>query len=207
MNGFLISFEGIDGSGKSTQAELLYTHLVEHGYTAHLLREPGGTDIGERIRSLLLDASFTEMTPYTELFLYLAARAQICAQVIAPALERGEIVIMDRFIDSSSAYQGYARGLGVETVEELNSLAAGGLVPALTFFVDCDPSTALKRVDSKPDRLESEGLIFMQRVREGFLHLCTVHKDRFVLIDGERPVDTINRHIISEMSKRFQANN
>ena len=207
MKGLLISFEGIDGSGKSTQAELLYTHLIDHGYTAHLLREPGGTDIGERIRSLLLDAAFSEMAPYTELFLYLAARAQICAQVIAPALDRGEVVIMDRFIDSSSAYQGYARGLGVETVEELNSLAAGGVVPDMTFFVDCDPATALNRVDSQPDRLESEGLIFMKRVREGFLQLCSAHKDRFVLIDGEQPVETIHRHIIIEMSKRFQANN
>lgn len=207
MKGFLISFEGIDGSGKSTQAELLYTHLVDHGYTARLLREPGGTDIGERIRSLLLDSAFTEMAPYTELFLYLAARAQICSQVITPALERAEVVIMDRFIDSSSAYQGYARGLGVVTVEELNSIAAGGVVPDMTFFVDCDPATALSRVDSKPDRLESEGLTFMERVREGFLQLCFVHKDRFILIDGEQPVDTINRLIISEMSKLFDASN
>ena len=203
MRGFLITFEGIDGSGKTTQAVLLHDFLQQHGYTAHLLREPGGTRIGERIRSILLDSTLTEMKPYAELFLYLAARVQICSQHIVPALDRGDIVVMDRFFDSSTAYQGYARGLGFETVEHLNSIATGGVVPDITFFIDCDPVIALGRVSSEPDRLEAEGLSFMNNVREGFSNLCSLHNNRFFLVDGELSVSDMHEKIKAELQRRF----
>ena len=143
--GLLITFEGIDGSGKTTQAELVYRWLLSRGRIVHLLREPGGTEIGERIRSILLDSSLPDMTPHTELFLYLAARAQLTATVIAPALARGEDIILDRFIDSTVAYQGHARGLGIDETIALNTSATGGLVPDVTIIVDCDPETAFER--------------------------------------------------------------
>ncbi|MBN1291243.1 MAG: dTMP kinase [Candidatus Latescibacteria bacterium] len=203
MKGFLITFEGIDGSGKTTQAELLYKYLINQGYIVQLLREPGGTLIGERIRSILLDSSLTEMKPYTELFLYLAARVQICFQHISPALDRGEIVVMDRFFDSSTAYQGFARGLGSETVEYLNSIATGGIIPDVTFFIDCDPEIALARISAYPDRLESEGITFMSRVRDGFLKLCALHSTRFIRINGELSIPDMQALIVNEVLERF----
>jgi len=202
MKGYLISFEGIDGSGKTTQAELLYNRICNLGYTVLLFREPGGTPVGESIRSILLDASHSDMIPLAELFLYLAARVQITSQRIAPALDSGAFVIMDRYIDSSAAYQGHARGLGVDLVHHLNSIATGGLVPDITFFIDCDPLTALSRISPKPDRLESEGLVFMERVRDGFRGLCQSFKDRFVLVDGNRAVKEIEETVFFEISKR-----
>ncbi|MCE5252446.1 dTMP kinase [bacterium] len=202
MKGHLISFEGIDGSGKTTQAELLYNRILNLGHTAHLFREPGGTPVGERIRSILLDASHSDMMPLAELFLYLAARVQITSRRIAPALGDGAFVIMDRYIDSSAAYQGYARGLGVDLVHHLNSIATGGLVPDITFFIDCDPLTALSRVSPTPDRLESEGLVFMERVRDGFRCLCQSFEDRFVLVDGNRSVKEIEETVFDEIRRR-----
>lgn len=189
--GFLITFEGIDGSGKSTQARLLEKHLTESGYSVRLLREPGGTSIGERIRSILLDTAHTDMVPRAEVFLYLAARAQITASVIIPALEQGDIVIMDRYLDSTTVYQGYARGLGVDEMKKLNAFATYNVIPDLTFVVDCDPTTAYSRLSGSPDRLESEGLSFMEKVREGFLSLCESEGERMVLIDGGLDVDVI----------------
>ena len=151
-NPYFITFEGIDGCGKSTHAILTYEYLSSFGYKVKLLREPGSTIVAEKIREILLDKK-NSITDTTELFLYEAARAEISGREITPLLKKGYIVLCDRFYDSTTAYQGYARGLGVETVEELNSITSGGVVPALTFFVDCYPATALNRVDSKPDRL------------------------------------------------------
>lgn len=203
MKGYLITFEGIDGSGKSTQAELLYDRLRSSGLTVHLLREPGGTPIGEKIRAVLLDNSFSDMSPYTELFLYLAARAQITKTVIQPALNRGEHVILDRFIDSTVAYQGYARNLGFDEMIRLNLDATGGIVPDITFVIDCDPETALKRIGSKPDRLESEGIEFMRAVREGFIKLSEYDRERIVLCDGSREIDYVENCVVEHTRKKL----
>jgi len=203
MKSLLITFEGIDGSGKSTQAALLYNRLKESGRSAHLLREPGGTNIGEQIRSILLDTAHNDMSPATELFLYLAARSQITSHLIIPFLKRGEDVIMDRYMDSTTAYQGYARGLGIDEMLKFNLFATGGVVPDITFFIDCDPVVALSRVKSTPDRLESQGIEFMRRVREGFLKLCEIESDRIIKIDGNQPVEDINNEVYSRVKILF----
>jgi len=203
MKGYLITFEGIDGSGKTTQAVLLHKRLRSLGRTVHLLREPGGTEIGEKIRSILLDASHTDMSPYTELFLYLAARSQITASFIIPALTRGEDIIMDRYTDSTVAYQGYARGLGIDETVMLNKIATQGLIPDVTFIIDCDPSTAFLRITSKPDRLESEGIDFMRNVREGFFEIYNRDKNRVVLCDGNRGINEIEQDILLHIKKKF----
>jgi dTMP kinase len=195
VTGVLISFEGIDGSGKSTQASLYAEWLREHGREIVFLREPGGTSIGERIRALLLDTANSDMTPRAELFLYLAARAQITDELITPALDRGAVVILDRFIDSTTAYQGHARDLGVETSITLNRIATDGLVPDLTFVIDCEPAAAAARSDDTPDRMEAEGLEFMSRVRQGFLDLCGRFPDRVKCVDGSRDVDAVQADV------------
>ena len=203
MKGIFISFEGIDGSGKTTQAVRLHKHLASHGYNVLLLREPGGTPVGERIRSILLDKNHSDMSSLTELFLYLAARAQITSQVIYPALANGDIVIVDRFIDSTTAYQGYARGLDINEMQRLNLLATSGLVPDITFVIDCDPAVAFSRVTREHDRLESEGLDFMCRVREGFLKLCEFYRKRIVLVDGNRDIKSVENDISRHINRFF----
>ena len=200
MKGFLITFEGIDGSGKTTQANFLYKKLRLLKHPVRYLREPGGTAIGERIRSVLLDTTHSDMLPFTELFLYLAARAQITGSVIVPSLNAGETVIMDRFIDSSVAYQGFARGLGFDLVRDLNLAATGGLIPDLTIVIDCDPEIALARSVSAPDRLESEGIPFMRHVREGFLLIARQDPGRVRVIDGGLSVSEIAELVFSSVS-------
>jgi dTMP kinase len=200
MKGVLITFEGIDGSGKSTQARRLQDRLETLGYPVRLYREPGGTPIGEKIRSLLLDKAHSDMSNLTELFLYLAARAQITSQLIVPSLKDGFIVIMDRYFDSTIAYQGYARGLGIENLRELNLLATGGLLPDITFVIDCDPLVALPRYSSLPDRLEAEGIGFMNLVREGFLLLGRKEPDRVHIIDGARDISIIEDEIFKKVN-------
>jgi dTMP kinase len=200
MKGLLITFEGIDGSGKSTQARRLKERLETMGYPVSLYREPGGTAIGEKIRTILLDNGHSDMFPLTELYLYLAARAQITAQCIVPALNDGSIVLMDRYIDSTIAYQGHARGLGLDRLRELNLLATGGLLPELTFVIDCDPIVALARHAALPDRLEAEGVSFMNRVREGFLLLGRNEPERVLIIDGARDVSEIEGDIFQKVN-------
>lgn len=195
MRGLFITFEGIDGCGKSTQAELLLQKLKSLGHEAILLREPGGTAIGERIRSILLDIGHSEMNAVTELLLYSAARAQITAECIVPALEKGTMVIMDRYYDSTTAYQGYARGIDLNRIDDLNTIASGCLVPDITFLIDCDPSVSSGRISSSPDRLESEGLHFMRKVRDGFLQLSSKYQNRFVVIDGGKEIEKIAKQI------------
>ena len=206
MKGYLITFEGIDGSGKTTQAVLLHKRLLSSGHNAHLLREPGGTVIGEKIRSILLDTSFSDMSPQTELFLYLAARSQITSTAIIPALTRGDHVIMDRYIDSTVAYQGYARGLGIDEMIRLNKIATMGLVPDITFVIDCAPDIAIKRIDSQPDRLESEGINFMRKVREGFIKLHNYDKQRIIICDGNRNISEIETDILYHLENKFTLN-
>jgi dTMP kinase len=195
--GTFISFEGIDGSGKSTQIKRLFDSLVSNNIDAILVREPGGTQIGEKIRSILLEKDYVGMTPVTELLLYEAARAQIVAEVIIPSLSEGKTVICDRFFDSTLAYQGYARGLSLESVDFLNHLSTGGVEPDVTFLLDIEPEKAALRMRNRQagnDRLEDEGLCFMKKVRDGYIDM-TKKYDRIVIIDANASVDRVSVQI------------
>ena len=196
MKGYLITFEGLDGCGKSTQASLLSSHLQEKGIPVLVTREPGGPPISERIREIILDRSHPEMTKPTELFLYLASRSQHVAQVVKPALKKGFLVISERFADSSVAYQGYGRGIGPEVVKNLNRLATQGISPHLTFVLDISPQMVLERVEGcrSPDRLESQDLDFFIKVREGYLSLAR-EENRIRLIDGKRKIEEVEKEI------------
>lgn len=184
-----ITFEGLDGSGKSTQAELLAEHLRETGREVVLTREPGGTDVGERIRELVLLGD--ELSPWAEAALFAAARAELVARVIAPALERGADVVCDRYLDSSLAYQGLARGLGIDRVLELNLPAVGGLLPDRTFLLLVDLDELGRRAPSAPDRIEREGSDFVARVDAAYRELAEVFPRRVIAVDGSRPADEI----------------
>lgn len=193
MKGVFITFEGIDGCGKSTQTSMCRTWLEELGRTVLLVREPGGTKIGERIRELLLDKKNSSMAPMTELFLFEAARAQIVEEVIKPALSEGKFVICDRFFDSSYAYQGCARGLGPEMVSRLNMDATGGLAPDITFFLDISVEGAIKRRNvrgEEKDRIESAGDAFQEKVRQGFIRAAS-EDGRIVTVDASLSPDEI----------------
>lgn len=194
MKGIFITFEGIDGCGKSTQCEMLKDYLTEYGKEFIFVREPGGTEIGERIREILLDKKNTQMTARTELLLFEAARAQITDEVIRPALDDGKIVICDRFFDSSSAYQGKARGMGMDFVANLNMAATGGLQPDITFFFDISAEEALIRRGKRgeaSDRIELAGLKFQEDVRQGYLDLARSSEGRIVTIDAKLGIDEI----------------
>lgn len=197
MKGLFITFEGIDGCGKSTQTGLCKTWLEEQGRQVLLVREPGGTKIGEKIRSLLLDKENGAMAPMTELFLFEAARAQIVEETIKPALSEGKVVICDRFFDSSVAYQGCARGLGAEMVCRLNMDATGGLAPDITFFLDISVEEAIKRRNARgeaKDRIESAGDSFQEKVREGFI-LAASNDKRIVTVDAKASPEIIFEQI------------
>ena len=194
MKGIFITFEGIDGCGKSTQCELLKNYLEDNNKDYIFVREPGGTVIGERIREILLDKKNTQMDPRTELLLFEAARAQITDEVIKPALEEGKIVLCDRFFDSSSAYQGMARGMGMDFVAGLNMAATGGLKPDVTFFFDISAEEALERRGKRgeaSDRIELAGLKFQEDVRRGYLELAKSSEGRVITIDASRGIDEI----------------
>jgi len=197
--GLFLSFEGIDGAGKSTQIRRLSARLQNAGREVVCTVEPGGTRVGTRIREVLLDPSTPELSPTTELLLYFAARAQNVDQVIRPALERAAIVISDRFTDSSLAYQGAARGLGEDLVMALDRVACRGLKPDLTIFLDIDLATSEARVLSK-DRLEGEPEEFRRRVREAYLSLVKREPQRFRQIDGTGTEDSIESAIWEAVS-------
>ncbi len=197
--GIFITFEGIDGCGKSTQIRLFEKYLVEKSKPYKLIREPGGTEIGEKIRDILLDKKNTGMYPETELLLFEASRAQIVKEVIKPSLESVIIVLCDRFYDSSLAYQVYARGLDIESIENLNNFATGGLDPDITFLFDLEPELAAGRLSSRikeNDRIDAEGLEFSRRVREGYLAIADKEKERFKILDASRGVKKISYEII-----------
>ena len=192
-----VTFEGLDGSGKSTQARLLAEALRRDGREVVATREPGGTALGERIRELLLGGD--EVAPWTEAALFAAARAQIVEEVIAPALARGAHVICDRYIDSSLAYQGIARGLGLERVLELNLHAIGALLPDRTYLLLIDPDEAARRLRDPSDRIEREDAEFRRRVAAAYLELAETYPERITAIDGTRPPDEIGRLILDEL--------
>lgn len=190
--GLLVTFEGGEGSGKSTQIRLLAAHLEGVGRTVRVLREPGGTDAGEAIRQILLDPRFAGLDARAELLLYEAARAQLVSEVIEPALDAGEVVVLDRFYDSSTAYQGYGRGLSLDEVAALNMAATGGLRPDLTLVFDIDLEVGLARATTGgADRLESEDAGFHRRVREGFLAVAADDPRRCRVVDADRPIDDV----------------
>jgi dTMP kinase len=196
-----VSFEGVDGAGKTTQVALLRAALERDGCTVCVTREPGGDPVGESVRALLLH---TAMTPRAELLLFLASRAQNVAAVIRPALAAGQVVLCDRYIDSSAAYQGEARGLGVELVDRLNAFATGDLRPDLTFLLDLPPEQGLAR-QSDTNRMEAEGVAFQQRVREGFLAVAQNNPARFRVLDAKKPPETLHRTIYEEVRRLLDA--
>ena len=206
MKGIFITFEGIDGCGKSTQCEMLKNHLEANGKDFLFVREPGGTVIGERIREILLDKKNSQMTARTELLLFEAARAQITDEVIKPALEEGKIVLCDRFFDSSSAYQGMARGMGMDFVGSLNMAATGGLKPDITFFFDITAEEALARRGKRgeaSDRIELAGLKFQEDVRKGYLELAKSSDGRIVTIDATNGIDEIFAQILKMLEGKI----
>jgi len=191
--GLFITFEGIDGCGKSTQLNMLKDYLEAQGKDLLIVREPGGTDIGEKIREVLLSKKSMGMCSITELFLFEAARAQIIEEKIKPALEAGTIVICDRFFDSTFAYQGYARGLGEDMVRTLNDIATAGLAPDITIFLDITVDEALKRRMGRgeaEDRMEAQGLLFQQAVRDGYIAAAD-KESRIFRIDASRTPEEI----------------
>ena len=184
MGGRFLSFEGVEGSGKSTLARAVAAALTNCGQPVLLLREPGSTALGERIRSVVLDAQEQRVEPWSELLLMLAARAQLVRERILPELQVGSWVLCDRFADASTAYQGYGRGLGRELVETLNRYATADRLPDRTYLVDLDPSVGRARQSHAPDRMEREAMDFHRRVREGYLELARADRARFVVLDG-----------------------
>lgn len=206
--GMFITFEGLDFCGKSTQASLLVDKLKKRKTVVHSLREPGGTGISERIRDLLLDKKNLEMTEAAELFLFSAARAQLVMEVIVPALQKGEVVICDRYYDSTTAYQGYGRGLNLDTVKSINRLATGGIDPDITFFVDI-PVDEIDRRKKKAgmtfDRMESAGKAFYERVRKGYREIAAAESERFVTLDGMMSVDHLATAIWKSVETKLTA--
>ncbi len=188
-----VSFEGLDGSGKTTQAERLRERLEADGQTVVGTREPGGTELGERIRELVLHGGHVE--PWAEALLYAASRAQHVYEVIRPALERGASVICDRYVDSSVAYQGVARGLGLERVLDLNLAAVGGLLPDRTFLLLLDPSEIAGRLNREHDRLEREDDAFHARADAGYRELASRFPERIVVLDGTRSADDLAEEV------------
>ncbi len=204
---FFISFEGSEGSGKSTQIGLLATRLEAAGYDVIVTREPGGTEIGETIRHLLKHAQSGQgMFPETELLLFAASRAQLVREVILPAVRAGKIILCDRYLDSTTVYQGVARKLSEDPVAVINRFAIGELMPALTIVLDVPAETGLARARHRPtdlpDRLEQENIDFYQRVREGYLILARSLPNRFLVVDGTLPSEKITDLIWHEFKRR-----
>lgn len=201
--GIFLTFEGGEGAGKTTQIAKLAKAFESSGRRVVVTREPGGSQIANRIRSLLLDPKNDGLVPLAELFLYEASRAQHVQDVIAPALKAGQVVICDRFTDSSIVYQGAARGLDANLVRELNGYATGGLKPRLTFVLDLDPRIGLARVGARGilDRMEKEALAFHRSVRNGYLALAKAEPKRFRVIDASRSRDQMHEAILEALEK------
>ncbi|HTY59063.1 MAG TPA: dTMP kinase [Bacteroidota bacterium] len=202
-----LTFEGVDCSGKTTQAAILVDQLrAGTGARVHFIREPGGTAISERLREILLDRRNLELSELTELFLFSASRAQLVREVIRPALARGETVVCDRFYDSTTAYQGYGRGLDLDAVRRINAVATAGTDPDLTVLVDITVGEIEARKKASgvaTDRMEAAGREFYERVRTGYLAIANGHPERFVVIDGMRSVNDIARDIRRAVEERY----
>ncbi|HOO76263.1 MAG TPA: dTMP kinase [bacterium] len=210
MKGTFITFEGGEGSGKSTQARLLVEHLKGQGYDTEATREPGGTPIGDAIRAILLDPRLSEMGHVTELLLLAASRAQNVFQRIRPAIERGAIVVCDRFTDSTLAYQGYGRKFDIALLDSLNRIATGGVWPDLTVLLDIDPEIGLRRARElekaeaaagEGDRFEREAFEFHHRLREGFLTQARKYPSRFRIIPVKDTIEETRRDVIAAVDQ------
>lgn len=207
--GKLISFEGSEGSGKSTQISLLAAHLQKDGREVVTTREPGGTEIGEQIRNIIVHNSRgDEMCAETELLLFAAARAQLVREVIAPSLQKGIIVLTDRYLDSSTVYQGIGRNLAADPVAQINRFAVGNVMPDLTIVMDVPTEVGLERIRQRasdlPDRMERENIDFYKKVREGYLVLAKGMADRFVVVDGTQSQDVIAKKIWAAVKERLE---
>ena len=208
-NGRLISFEGSEGSGKSTQIARLAEHFQKMGREVVTTREPGGTEIGEQIRNIIVhNSQGDEMCAETELLLFTAARAQVVREVIAPALMRGAIVLSDRFLDSSTVYQGIGRNLAADPVAQINRFAVGNVLPDLTLVIDVPTEVSLARLKQRasdlPDRMERENLDFYTKIREGYLVLARGLPERFIVLAGTRTQDAIEKKIWAEVQGRLR---
>jgi dTMP kinase len=200
-----LTFEGLDFSGKTTQAKLLVERLQEQGNEVLMLREPGGTIISEKIRDILLDKENHGLTQVAELFLFSAARTQLVREVIQPAIKANKIVVCDRFYDSTTAYQGYGRGVNLDGVHAINRIATLGIIPTLTFFIDITPDEIMRRqiaTGVATDRMESAGKEFFERVRNGYWKLAETESHRVVVVNGQRSVDEIHAEIWDLIQKR-----
>ncbi|EKE04709.1 MAG: Thymidylate kinase [uncultured bacterium] len=200
--GLFITFEGIDGSGKSTQLNKVAEFLKEKNIDCIITRDPGGTDLGSKLRNILLNYE-GKIYPLCELFLYLADRAQHVDEKIIPALNSGTVVLCDRYIDSTIAYQGYARGLNIEELVSLNNFATHTLWPDLTLIFDINPEISLKRVGDNKDRLESESINFHKKVREGYLELAKQHPSRIKIINSNQSIEDIYKDVMQIIKQYF----
>ena len=205
MKGYFITFEGPDGSGKTTVTNRLCEILTEKGFDVVHTREPGGIEIAEEIRSIILDPKNTKMDAKTEALLYAASRAQHVHQVIRPAVERGELVLCDRFVDSSVAYQGGGRELGVDTIQQINEPAVDGMMPDATVYLDLDHREALMRRlnASEPDRLELQDVEFHERVEKAYERLIRENKKRFLVVDASRDIESIAKDALDRVLERL----
>lgn len=203
-DGLFITFEGIDGCGKTTQIELLSRKLEDRNLGYLIVREPGGTRIGEKIRNILLDNGNIDMEAKTELLLYSASRYQLSKQRLLPELKTGKVVICDRFYDSTTAYQGYGRGLDIDFIESLNKFATDNLVPDLTIFLDISLEERNRRIgENKLDRLENEENTFHEKVRNGFFKLSEKNKERFIKLDGTEKIERISQKIWNKIERKI----
>jgi dTMP kinase len=185
----LISLEGVEGSGKTTQLNLLADHLKKMGRKVLKVREPGGTELGERVRTLLLEKDGAKISPLGELFLYFTSRAQLVEEILKPALGAGFVILCDRYLDATVAYQGYGRGLDVGLIEQINRLIVGDALPDLTFLLDLEAEAGLSRISGRGrDRLEAEGLAFHERVRQGYLEVASRDSQRIKVIPANRGI-------------------
>lgn len=201
MRGVLITIEGIEGSGKTTQCRMLADWLSARGYRVCQTREPDGTGLGEAVRAVF-EKDGAAPTPLAEVFLFLAARQQHVAEVIRPALERGEIVLSDRYADATLAYQGYGRGVDRHTIRELNTLATGGIQPNLTLVLDLPAEVGIQRLAGRPlDLFERMDLAFHQRVRQGYLEIAREEKERVVRLRADQPVEALQAEIRAAVEK------
>jgi dTMP kinase len=204
--GLFITFEGIDGCGKTTQITKAEQYLLQKGISCFVTREPGGTKIGEKIRDLILSTENREMKNSCELLLYLAARAQHVEEKILPALMKGVTVLCDRYQEATFAYQGFGRGYPLDILQRLNKFASSDLTPRMTFIFDISVACAFERIKKsgkKPDRLEKSSMDFYQRIREGYLALASSHPKRIILLQGDKPVDEIFSAVKKELDTLF----
>lgn len=197
------SFDGVDGTGKSTQLSLFCEWLRSQGHEPVTCRDPGGTRLGEQIRSILLDSRDTPIHGRSEMLLYQASRAQLVEEVIRPALSAGKTVVTDRFLLATVVYQGHVRGLGADAVRTVGQVATSGIGPDLTFVLDMPAEAAARRIEGEMDRMESEGLRFLEDVRQGYLAEAGQDPDRLVVVDARRPIEEVHQNICEIATRRL----